>query len=207
MKSKVKPSFWYMLKKRMQGRNFLYEYYFSGNGSVLDIGCGNGEFMNYNSENIKGFDINKEAVEALQRKNYDAKIGDVRNMPYEDECFDRAHCRNVIEHLYPEDAYLMLKESARVLKSGGLLVLGTEMPTKKIWGTFGHIKPYPPGAIKKLLREETKEEFLPLKNFEHVSTIYLGHYSKIHFFYFLSSLLAYYLPVFRREYFIVLRKR
>lgn len=199
------PSFPYMLKSRLMGKNFLYEFYFKGH-RTLDVGCGNGEFLKLAPELIEGFDLNKEVVRVLKNEGLKASVGDVSNMIYRDGSFPRVHCRNVIEHLFPETAYKMLKEASRVLTNGGLLILGTEVPTKKFWGTFGHIKPYPPGAIKKLLRDKTREEFESIDNLKYVGVIYLGQYYRFKAMYFLSCFLAYYTPLLRREYFIVLRK-
>jgi len=190
----------------MQGKNFLYEFYFKGH-KTLDVGCGNGEFMRLDPVLIEGFDPNEKVVDQLRKEGLKASTGDGSHMNYPNDSFPRVHCRNVIEHLYPETAYAMLQESARVLSPHGLLILGTEVPTAKFWGTFGHTKPYPPGAIKKLLRRDTREEFDSITELECVGVLYLGHYFKTKFFYLLSSLVAYYLPMFRREYFIVLKKK
>lgn len=202
----TKPSFLYMVKCRLRGKNFLYEACFKGK-KTLDVGCGNGEFLRYDPDSIEGVDLNPKVIKQLSEEGLKVKLGSVETLPFGDKSFSRVHCRNVIEHLSPDLAYKMLRESARVLDSGGILVLGTEMATNKIWGTFGHTKPYPPGAIKKLLREKTGEEFETLNELDYIDTLFLGHYSKYKALYLISSFLAYYFPYFAREYFIFLRKR
>ena len=85
--------------------------------------------------------------------------------------------------------------------------MSSEVVTKKFWGTFGHTRPYPPGSIKKLLREDSREEFETIKTFEWVNVFYLGDYYKNKILYLISAFLGYYTPIFRREYFVVLRKK
>lgn len=206
MNKSFKPSFFSMLAMRLEKKDFIYESYFK-NSNVLDVGCGNGEFLKNDRERIEGLDANATVIDGLREAGYKVKAGDAGAIPYADGSFAGVHCRNVIEHLYPQEAYAMLKECARVLTPGGLLVLGTEMVTEKFWGTFGHTRPYPPGSIKKLLRSATREEFESIEELECLHIVYLGHFSRYKLLYFICSLIAYHLPFFRREYFMVLRKK
>jgi SAM-dependent methyltransferase len=201
-----KPSFLFILKSRLKGRSFLYEFYFKGK-KTLDIGCGEGEFMKHDKNLIWGFDPNKRVVDRLKSEGYKAESANGAKMSYADNEFEMAHCHNVIEHLDVSTAYNMLVEARRVLKSGGSLVLSSEVVTKKFWETFGHIKPYPPAAIVKLLRPDSREEFEGLAGFEPVGLFYIGDLRKNKLAYLVTFTLGYFTSLFRREYFLVLRKK
>jgi len=203
--TKTKPSFLYILLKRLRGISFLYEFYFKGK-KTLDIGCGEGEFLKHDPKLIYGVDANARAIDALKKQGFLVTEGNVKKLPFQNESFEAVHCRNVIEHLNTKDAHMLITEAARVLKSGGLFVLASEVPTKKFWDTFGHIKPYSPEAIIKLLRKESREEFEGVDTLDYVDTFYFGDFFKNKILYFLSVMIAYYLPFLRREYFLVLKK-
>ncbi len=206
MRKRLTPTFWYIIKQRAMGKNFLYEFYFK-NKKTLDIGCGEGEFLKIDPKNIYGMDVNARTIETLIQNGFKVKQGGVNALPYGDAEFDAVHCRNVIEHLHIEDAYRLMEEAARVLKPGGIFVLASEVVTKKFWMTFGHVKPYPPEAIIKLLRKESREEFEGIDTLEYVGVFFFGDYFKNKIMYLLSVFLGYYTTLLRREYFLILKKK
>lgn len=200
------PSFMFILKERLGKRNFLYEFYFK-NKKTIDIGCGGGQFLMFDKKLIHGIDLNEHVIEKLAKNGFLVRVASAERIPYSDGEFEMAHCHNVIEHLTPKIAHGMLFEAARVLKKDGLLVLSSEVVTKKFWGTFGHTRPYPPGAVRKLLREDSREEFEPISTLEWVGVFYLGDYFNNKIMYLISAALGYFTTIFRREYFLVLRKK
>lgn len=195
-----------MLMPRLQGKHFLYELYFKGK-RTLDIGCGEGEFIRNDPMLIEGVEPNAEVVARLAIKGYRVAKGSLPQLPFADGSFEAVHSRNVIEHLDIPTAYSLLTESARMLTSGGILILASEVVTPRFWNTFGHTKPYPPGAIRKLLREESREEFDVIRDLEEVGTLYIGEYHRNRFLYLVSCLIAFYTPWLRREYVMMLRKK
>lgn len=203
---KTTPSFLFLLKTRLAGKNFLYEFYFK-NKKTLDVACGEGYFLKYNKNLIHGFDVNEIAIKRLSSSGFHVKVADVGSMPYLAGEFEMVKCHNVIEHLHTDKAYAMLVECGRVLQKEGYLVLSSEILTRKFWGTFEHIKPYPPGSILKLLKEDGKGEFGGLSVFEYVGLFYMGDYYKNRLMYFISVFLGFYTRLFRREYFLILRKK
>ena len=201
----MKPSFLRMLKSRLSGRDFIHDFYCKGK-HVLDVGCGEGEFLRRDPQNIEGVEPNEEAVKRLLSHGLKVTRGALPNLPFPDGSFEVVHSRNVIEHLDIPTAYGLVSEGTRLLKEDGLLIIASEVVTKEFWDTFGHVKPYPPKAILKLMNEKSREEFPPIIGLEHIATVYLGNYHKNKFFYLLSCLIAYYLPFSRREYFLILKK-
>lgn len=76
-------------------------------GSVLDIGCRDGEFKKYLPDNLyTGIDYNPQ--------NLDVQYGDVYNLSYLDNTFDTVTLLEVMEHL--ENPIKALKEIRRVVK-------------------------------------------------------------------------------------------
>lgn len=200
------PSLFSIIRSRLNKRNFVYEFYAKGK-KTLDVGCGEGEFLRNDKTLIQGFDPNTRVVERLKKEGYQASSGNAAHMPYADGSFEVVHCHNVIEHVDIPTAYTLLTESARVLQTGGHLVLSSEVVTKKFWDTFGHIKPYPPHAVIKLLRPESREEFDGIDTLEPVGLFYIGDYHPNKLVYFVTFSLGYLTPLFRREYFLILKKK
>jgi SAM-dependent methyltransferase len=203
---RAKPSFVGLLSSRLAGKDFIQDFYCKGK-RVLDIGCGEGEFLRRDPVHIEGVEPNDAAVARLAAQGLRVTKGSLPSLPFPDASFEVVHSRNVIEHLAISTAYSLVTEGARLLTPGGYLIIASEVVTKEFWDTFGHIKPYPPKAILKLLKEESREEFPPVTNLEYVATIYLGQYYRNRILYLFSSFIAYHMPLFRREYFLVLQKR
>lgn len=206
MKYAFKPSILYIIKAKLKNKSFLYEFYFKGK-KTLDIGCGEGEFLKLDKNNITGIDPNERVINSLKGEGFKVFKSGAEKMPFNDGEFEVAHCHNVIEHLDISIAYKMLFETKRILKSGGILVLSSEVVTKKFWATFGHTKPYPPEAVIKLLRPDSREEFEGLNGFEPVGLFYIGDHFNNKLLYLISFIIGYFTPCLRREYFLVLKKK
>lgn len=204
--SRITPSLYTMISSRLKGKSFIYEFYFKGK-KTLDIGCGEGEFMKHGKDHITGIDPNARAIEQLKKNGYKASVEDARKLSFSDGEFEAIHCHNVIEHMDVMTAHAMLAEASRVLKKGGLLVLSSEVVTKKFWTTFGHVKPYPPQAVIKLLRPDSREEFDAIQGLELAGVFYIGDYFKIKILYLISFIIGHLTPLLRREYFLILRKK
>jgi ubiquinone/menaquinone biosynthesis C-methylase UbiE len=185
--------------------SYLAEKLFKGK-KVLDVGSGLGDFLKFDPKNFVGIDINDEVLEICKKRGLHAKKASVKQMPFPDEHFDGINCQQVIEHLTPEDAFKMMQEMTRVLKKGGRIAISTEMVTKRFWNTFSHIRPYPPGAIRKLLRPSGQETFEKMENLSIERIYYSGIPFKIGILSIIATLLAHYLGIGRINYTMILRK-
>jgi len=91
---------------------------FPSNSLILDIGCGNGKYMNYRNDiQMKGIDISQELVLICKRKGFDVIKGSMSLLPFNDNSFDGLLCVASYHHLKTdEDRKKTLNEFYRVLR-------------------------------------------------------------------------------------------
>ena len=169
------------LKRR--ARRVIQQLELKKGDKVLDLGCGNGYYpylLSRISLNLKitGIDSHLNAIEDAKRdvgeENAELIIGNAEKLPFPDNSFDKIVMSEIIKHV--KDDVKVLKETRRVLKPGGILVLTT--PNKNypfLWdpinwflehffhfhiksGFFAgiwnqHIKLYKPEEIKKRMEK------------------------------------------------------
>lgn len=95
---------------------------------VLDVGCGNGEFLGIARDSgyeVFGIDVSEAAGDLCRRGGFDVRIGDLRATDrFEpDERFDLVTFWDVIEHL--PDPGSFLSRSYELLNPGGYLLIKT----------------------------------------------------------------------------------
>ena len=96
-------------------------------GKVLDVGCGDGQFLNRMRQlgwGVDGVDFDSGAIaNAKEKYNLDLRQGDLISAGFKDQTFDAVTMNHVIEHV--PNPIEVLKESRRILKPSGRLVLNT----------------------------------------------------------------------------------
>ena len=109
----------------------------SDNYRILEIGYGGGSTiknllaLNKNLE-IQGIDISKESYRTAQRVHSDSirkgsvqlKIGNVENMPYQNNYFDRIFA--IQTHIFWKDIKKSFQEVYRVMSSNSTLIIASE---------------------------------------------------------------------------------
>jgi ubiquinone/menaquinone biosynthesis C-methylase UbiE len=118
-----------------------YEKYIKGN--ILDIGCGHGEMLSgfAGRGELYGIDPAENTICQAQGKVPQAHfmVGDALCLPFKDNFFNFVYSCDVIEHV--KDYEGMVKEAARVLKTGGVLVMKTpNYPVKRLYDLYHTIK-------------------------------------------------------------------
>jgi len=93
-------------------------------GLILDIGCGNGEKIDYfkrlgTTKEVIGLDIAQDILKGKTNR----VCADAQYLPFKSNTFDGVICSEVLEHLpNPE---LCVKEIHRILKKGGIVFIST----------------------------------------------------------------------------------
>jgi 2-polyprenyl-3-methyl-5-hydroxy-6-metoxy-1,4-benzoquinol methylase len=126
-KNKIKR-FWYYAKKTAI-EEFLPP---SPTDYVLDVGCGSGVITAYLAEKALmavGIDGNLDAITFAQHKFGNNKTKFIHGLVdgnYEfDYLFDKIYCLELIEHIYLDQAKIMLKNFYKLLKKDGKLFITT----------------------------------------------------------------------------------
>ena len=133
---------------------------------LLDLGCGDGNnllWLGAYAERLYGSDYNPVRTARARARCPDATVymADLLEYPTVDDAFDVIFFNHVIEHI-PEDM-LALETVWRILKPGGLLILGT--PNEGAWwwqlaykrspeirATTDHVHFYTAGTIEAKMR-------------------------------------------------------
>jgi len=122
---------------------------------ILDAGCGTGGTMEALADlgEIHGCDLSGDALEMCRaRGDWELSCSTVEAMAYPDEQFDVVVSADVLEHV-PDDARAM-REAARVLRPGGLLVAA--VPAHMwLWSehdeALGHLRRYSRSQFRALV--------------------------------------------------------
>ena len=96
--------------------------------TIVDLGCGNGEFLQTCSHfgiPAIGVDAEKDALQTCQSRGLTVKEIDMSSntLPFADNSVSIVVCSQLIEHLEKNDGIHLMKEVYRILKKNGMLLL------------------------------------------------------------------------------------
>lgn len=131
----------YWLEPAMESYYLIERWKSQGKKSFLDLGCGLGRHTIQFAKagfNTFGFDLSKTSIQRTKESakqtgvKADLQVGDMLNLPYDDNSFDCIYCRNVISHTDTAGMRKIVAELKRVLGKNGecYLTLGS----KQAWG-------------------------------------------------------------------------
>lgn len=153
---------------------------FMSGGKILDIGCGNGAFLNsFNREKweVHGAELSEESASPAMGKSIKVHVGDIRKLDLPEEYFDVITMWHVFEHI--RDPKGLLKKIFRLLKKDGIMIIAVPNIGSVQAGIFSknwyhldvprHLFHYSSASLKKLLNDNLftiiQENHLVLKNF------------------------------------------
>ncbi len=139
--------------KRMALLQILLASSFVKCKTFLDIGCGTGEYLSFGGKlanYVCGLDISKSYLHRCKfSKAGDLIIGDLGNLPFQNQAFDCVLCSEVIEHIKPHE--FAIREILRVSRNsvivstpnhGVLRILMARLRKQKLASTdakVGHV--------------------------------------------------------------------
>jgi 2-polyprenyl-3-methyl-5-hydroxy-6-metoxy-1,4-benzoquinol methylase len=146
---------------------------------VLDVPCGMGWGTSLISgpRSLTGVDLNADAItEANGRYGRKAKfvVGDMGRLEFADASFDVICCLEGIEHVPVEVGHSFLRESSRVLRPEGTLLLSSPYcHTKPHSGNPFHIHEYQPDEIKGAVGKSFFVEDVITRDVDNLTVLYL----------------------------------
>ncbi len=135
-----------------------------GNGPILDVGCGRGEWLELIEENgytAKGIDLNAAMVQQSRELGFDVVESDVIKYlkRQESNSIGAITGFHIIEHLPFNVLVSLFDESLRVLKPGGIIIFETPNPESMFVGSYSfyydpsHLNPLVPDVMKFLAEQ------------------------------------------------------
>ncbi|HSR29852.1 MAG TPA: methyltransferase domain-containing protein [Anaerolineae bacterium] len=129
-----------------------YVSFFSQCSRVLDVGCGEGQFIELlQAEGVDavGVDLDARMVEVCRQKGLDVVAADLFHyLPQHQGQFDGIFSSNLIEHLSAQDAVRFVRTAFEALRPGGRFLIATPNPASPIvhlhefWRDATHIRLY-----------------------------------------------------------------
>ncbi len=129
--------------------------FFLGTKKILDVGCGQGGFIENDPSRIQGIDLNPNNINKCIEKGFTATVGDALNTKFKDNTFDGAYCSHVIQIFDYNDALQLLRELRRIVKPNGIIIIASFPDHKRLFTTPETFRAYPPIAIRRLIGQSS----------------------------------------------------
>ena len=132
----VEANHWWFVGRRRLFSDIIKSSGLRFDAEILDVGTGTGSNLRMLRElgfsHVTGIDQSPEAVRFCAQKGFpNVRIGDVCDLPFEDDRFDFILATDIIEHI--DDDGKAMQELRRVLRPAGRLLL-TVPAFNALWG-------------------------------------------------------------------------
>lgn len=105
-------------------------------GSVLDVGCGTGRFLDALPTRYEctGIDVSAGMLDYARKKGLKVERASSNDLPFDDDSFDLVATFAVLHHLIdPNMVRASLREMVRVVRPGGALIVWDHNPLNPYW--------------------------------------------------------------------------
>lgn len=120
-------------------RKYIFSIHYPHKGQrIVDLGCGWGNIslaLMRLGFDVYGIDYSEQSVDLCRRGAIELGLdpdrfvcADVAGLPFPDGAFDVIYTAGLVEHLYPDVFVDFVREARRILRSEGILVIGTPNP-------------------------------------------------------------------------------
>ncbi len=122
---------------------------------ILDVGCGDAYFEEAFPERFIGLDIEPQRlVQATRRGVQRLVVASGEHVPCSEGQFDGLLAKDMLEHLYLEQAFRFLHEARRVLRPGGIFITITSKNVQSFWDKPDHVRPYSNKWVRRVMTQE-----------------------------------------------------
>ncbi len=128
---------------------------------VLDLGCGNGVFLDLlRGRSVRGVGVDSfpQCVEACRRNGLDIRDAEIlQYLQTTTESYDGLFLSHIVEHLPPQTVLDLFAHARRILRPSGRIIVVTpncrdiEVITERFWLDITHVRPYPVQLLEKML--------------------------------------------------------
>jgi dolichol-phosphate mannosyltransferase len=127
--------------------------------SCLDVGCGSSRILS-SLEEVVGADISLRKLRWARKYGRPLVNASIFDLPFGDGVFDCVICSEIIEHIAADDKPFL--EMRRVLRGGGLLILGTPDYGRLSWRIIENLyqRLIPGGYADEHITRYTKERLV-----------------------------------------------
>ena len=104
------------------------------NKKIVDLGVGTGTFASLfrdRNQFIIGVDLNASMLKTAMKKNINPVLSNACNTPFQNHAFDIVLCRQIIQYLTRDMFCDLIRESYRLIKPGGSLLIHNMVPMNR----------------------------------------------------------------------------
>ncbi len=129
---------------------------FAGARTILDVGCGTGDFGRLRPSPgvvVNGVDVDAGAVAQAAQHERAVRVDlDAMPLPYADASFDAVLAKDIFEHV--QDPGRLAREVYRVTRRSGVVVASVVMARpQRVWADYTHVRGFTRESARMLLED------------------------------------------------------